>query len=112
MGHGDEDSVGDKEVAILYISFSGFIAHVLVVLCRFNFNLLFIVAKVVVLATLVPVFAAAHRLEELGVLAAVGLPVDAFVESMARNAILVLLTARIHLDGALFTSAERGELLA
>ena len=41
-------------------------------------------AAVMVLATLVPVSLAARPLEELGVLEAVGEPLDAFVESMAR----------------------------
>ena len=48
-----------------------------------------------VLATLVPVSLAARVLEELGVLAAVGGPLDAFVETMAREGtILAILTAR------------------
>ena len=43
------------------------------------------------------VFAAARRKAHLGVLAAVGGPADAFVESMARAATRGLLTARGHL---------------
>ena len=53
-------------------------------------------ANVVGLAAPVPVFPAALRLEDLGILAAVSDVVDAFVETMARNAITELLTARVH----------------
>ena len=56
----------------------------------------FFQANVVGLAAPVPVFPAALRLEDLGILAAVSDVVDAFVETMARNAITELLTARVH----------------